>query len=161
MSHPFESWMGAPVSRRSLLASTLAFCALPLVNASARRLRDAPGALAPFALGIASGDPTPTGVVLWTRLAWEPLQDPSIPGIEVPVRWEVASDERMTRVVKHGTAMAQPAWAHSIHVEVDGLEPNRWYWYRFRVEGHESAILIDHPWHCTGNTLFALPARWH
>ena len=140
MSHPFETWMGAPVSRRSLLASTLAFCALPLVNASARRLRDAPRALAPFALGIASGDPTPTGVVLWTRLAWEPLQDPSIPGIEVPVQWEVASDERMTRVVKHGTAMARPAWAHSIHVEVDGLEPDRWYWYRFRVEGHESAI---------------------
>src|SRR5258706_12019550 len=85
----------------------------------------------PFTLGVASGYPLPTGVVLWTRLAPAPL----IPGGGMPrepvtVEWEVASDERMATIVRRGTTTAVPEWAHSVHVEVDGLEPGRWYWYR-------------------------------
>ena len=58
----------------------------------------------------------------------------------VVVDWEVASDERMRQIVRRGTAAATPAWAHSVHVEVDGLEPGRWYWYRFRAGGEVSPI---------------------
>jgi alkaline phosphatase D len=56
-----------------------------------------------------------------------------MPGQVVPVQWEVSIDERMNRLVQGGTAAATPAGAHSVHVEVEGLEPGRWFWYRFRV----------------------------
>ena len=85
----------------------------------------------PFALGVASGYPTPASVVLWTRLL----------GVGEPrVRWEVAADEAMRKVVLHGETDADPAWAHSVHVEVEGLQPDRWYWYRFRSGNVESTV---------------------
>ncbi len=86
----------------------------------------------PFTLGVASGDPTPDGFVLWTRLAPRPLQpDGGMSAEAVEVGWQVAEDEAMTRVVREGAAVASPDWAHSVHVEVTGLRPDRWYWYRF------------------------------
>ncbi|HVU23415.1 MAG TPA: alkaline phosphatase D family protein [Opitutus sp.] len=87
----------------------------------------------PFALGVASGDPLPDGVVLWTRLAPSPLDGGGMPPEAVEVTWQVAEDEAMTRVVREGAAIADPAWAHSVHVEVTGLRPDRWYWYRFKA----------------------------
>jgi alkaline phosphatase D len=87
----------------------------------------------PFALGIASGDPSPDGIVLWTRLAPKPLEGGGMPDAAVPVEWRVAEDEGMKRVVKKGTTLAVPALAHSVHVEVAGLRPDRWYWYQFRA----------------------------
>ena len=51
----------------------------------------------------------------------------------VSVEWDVAHDERFERIVQSGRTQAEAAWAHSVHVEVRGLEPERWYWYRFRV----------------------------
>ncbi|MEN9404388.1 MAG: Alkaline phosphatase precursor, partial [Verrucomicrobiota bacterium] len=53
----------------------------------------------------------------------------------VEVAWEIAADEGMTRVVRRGVATASSAWAHSVHVEIEGLEPDRWYWYRFMAGG--------------------------
>ncbi|MET0852958.1 MAG: alkaline phosphatase D family protein [Candidatus Rokuibacteriota bacterium] len=95
----------------------------------------------PFTLGVASGYPHPTGVVLWTRLAPAPLiPGGGMPRETVPVDWEVATDDRMANVVQHGTAVASPDWAHAVHVEVEGLEPGRWYWYRFRARGAVSAV---------------------
>lgn len=86
----------------------------------------------PFSLGVASGYPLPGGFVLWTRLAPVPAAPGGGMGPEtVPVRWEVARDERFAKVVASGTAYAAPDWAHSVHVEVNGLEPSTWYWYRF------------------------------
>ena len=79
----------------------------------------------PFALGVASGYPRPDGMVLWTRLLG------NLVASAIPVRWEIAADEAMRTIVAAGTADAQPAWAHSVHVEARGLEPERWYWYRF------------------------------
>lgn len=58
----------------------------------------------------------------------------------VEVCWEIADDDAMRRVVRRGTATATPDLAHSVHAEVDGLAPNRWYWYRFRVGDAESPI---------------------
>jgi alkaline phosphatase D len=88
----------------------------------------------PFSLGVASGYPSPDGVVLWTRLAG--TLDP----LGVPVRWEIATDEGMKSIISSGTAGADAAWAHSVHVEVKGLSPERWYWYRFMTAGAESAV---------------------
>ena len=88
----------------------------------------------PFSLGVASGYPHPTGFVLWTRLAGE--LDP----VAIPVHWEVAADEAMRNVVASGTTGAAPEWAHSVHVEPKGLEPERWYWYRFRAGDAQSPV---------------------
>jgi len=99
----------------------------------------------PFTLGVASGNPRSDGVVLWTRLAPEPLSpDLERPGGMAPatvsVRWEVAEDEGMQRVARRGTAEAEAEFAHSLHVECGGLEPGRDYWYRFVVGGEASPV---------------------
>ncbi|WP_199539080.1 alkaline phosphatase D family protein [Desertihabitans brevis] len=96
----------------------------------------------PFTLGIASGDPEPTGFVLWTRLAPEPFADDFGMGgaRRVPVRWQVATDERMRHVVARGVAAAEARWAHSVHVDVQGLQPDREYFYRFFVGREASAV---------------------
>ena len=90
----------------------------------------------PFALGVASGDPTPDGVVLWTRLL---LADPGQAQAAPTVRWEVAHDHRFARLVQKGEATARPEWGHSVHVELRGLEPGRWYHYRFMLGDAVSA----------------------
>jgi alkaline phosphatase D len=95
----------------------------------------------PFQLGVASGDPTDDGMVLWTRLAPKPLEpgfgmDPT----PVVVDWEIADDESFTKIRQSGTALATPQLGHSLHVEVAGLPTDRWYFYRFRTGGAESPI---------------------
>lgn len=87
----------------------------------------------PFQLGVASGDPSADGFVLWTRLAPQPLEGGGMPDEPVWVHWRVAEDEAMTKVVAKGKEVAGPDWAHSVHVEVTGLRPDRWYWYEFRA----------------------------
>ena len=94
----------------------------------------------PFTLGVASGDPLPDGVVLWTRLAPGPLAGVDLPQRALAVEWEVATDEGMRQIARRGSASALPDLAHSVHVEVSGLDPDRWYWYRFRSGGAESQI---------------------
>ncbi|MBE2315686.1 alkaline phosphatase D family protein [Solirubrobacter sp. CPCC 204708] len=88
---------------------------------------------APFSLGVASGDPSATGVMLWTRV------DPGAMAF-VPVRWEVSENEAFTKVVKRDTYYADPAWDLTVHAQVDGLKAGRWYWYRFNTGGQESVI---------------------
>jgi alkaline phosphatase D len=95
----------------------------------------------PFTLGVASGDPSPDGMVLWTRLAQNPLAGNGrggMPEVPIEVRWELAEDERFRRIVKRGTATASPSLGHSVHVEPAGLRPGAEYFYRFRVDGHVS-----------------------
>ena len=55
------------------------------------------------------------------------------------MRWEVAADEAFQRIVARGEEIAEAAWAHSVHAEPAGLEPARWYWYRFSALGEQSA----------------------
>jgi alkaline phosphatase D len=95
----------------------------------------------PFKLGVASGDPHPRGVTLWTRLIPD-IYEPNggMPSVRVPVRWRIATDERMRRVVRRGTTLAMPDLAHSVHVDVNGLEPGREYFYRFEYRGEASPV---------------------
>lgn len=88
----------------------------------------------PFTLGIASGDPLPTSVILWTRLA----PDPSVAGGGMPdevvaVAWEIAADEDFSMLVASGEAEADPKFAHSLHIDAQGLTPDSWYFYRFKI----------------------------
>ena len=94
----------------------------------------------PFRLGVASGDPAPDGFVIWTRLAPDPLVDGGgVPMAPIAVDWVVASDAGFRTIVQKGTALARPELAHSVHVEVAGLLPDRPYWYRFSVGRERSS----------------------
>jgi alkaline phosphatase D len=93
-----------------------------------------------FTLGVASGEPTADGIVLWTRLARDPLHGGGMGNQPVEVDWEIATDDKMTKIVRKGRARAEADFGHSIHVEVEGLEPGHWYWYRFRTPDEESII---------------------
>ena len=94
----------------------------------------------PFPLGVASGDPLPDGIVLWTRLAPKPLEGGGMPMANVEVGWEVASDRTFRTIAQKGTAVARPELGHSVHVEVPGLSPGREYWYRFRCGSEVSQV---------------------
>jgi alkaline phosphatase D len=90
----------------------------------------------PFSLGVASGAPRPDGFVLWTRLAPEPLStNPETPGgmsgADVTLRYEIATDPAMAKIVRRGSATAEQAFAYSVHLDVAGLQAGRSYWYRF------------------------------
>ena len=147
-SHP-KNRRHRPVSRRVFLsrasktvaalglasaASPLEAGSAPFVRLASRQTRFGDN---PFALGVASGHPLADGFVLWTRLC-TPGRDLSPEPVEV--QWEVATDDQMQRVVRRGAATARSNEAHSLHVELFGLEPNTWYWYRFHVGGEESVV---------------------
>ena len=122
-------------SRRLFLSYGAALAAIPYIaarsEASARKVAFASN---PFALGVASGDPEPDGVVLWTKLAPKPLDpDGGMPPEAVEVGWEIAEDEAFTKVVDSGKVAADPKWGHSVHVELTSLKPDRWYYYRFHA----------------------------
>jgi alkaline phosphatase D len=94
-----------------------------------------------FTLGVASGDPLPDRVILWTRLAPEPLADGGgMPDVDVDVVWEVAADDTFTDVVAAGVAVAGPPRAHTVHVDASGLAPDTWYAYRFRLGDEVSPV---------------------
>ena len=130
----------ARLSRRTFLVGAAAAGAMLAVRPRHRAWAQPHFATTPFTLGVASGHPLPDGVVLWTRLAPDPLQGGGMAEDSVSVGWDVATDERFERTVQSGRARAVARSAHAIHVEVRGLEPDRWYWYRFRVGDAVSPI---------------------
>ncbi|TCP53265.1 alkaline phosphatase D [Tamaricihabitans halophyticus] len=138
------------VSRRSvLLGGAAALGAASLGGSDIARAATTRGAgraakLGPyFNLGVASGDPLPDGFVLWTRLAPNPTAEDGLGGMPdktVPVDWELATDEKFANIVRKNTVDAVPDSAHSVHVELDGLDPGTEYFYRFRAEGNYSDV---------------------
>ena len=94
----------------------------------------------PFSMGVASGDPLPDSVVLWTRLAPKPLEGGGMPSEPVEVHWELAADDSFNQIIQQGKEMAVPQMGHSVHVEVFDLEPSRHYYYRFRSDNQVSPI---------------------
>lgn len=121
--------------RRRLLGTSLGLGLGALLSGCAPQpLRSASRGESPprFDLGVASGAPRPHTLVLWTRLTGSGLPD------RVEVRWELAADEGFRQVVAGGVETAAADWAHSVHAEPVGLEPGRWYWYRFTALGQRS-----------------------
>jgi alkaline phosphatase D len=141
MRFPAEPFSARRSRRRFLTTTSLAAAAVWASRAEGRVLANPSFPADPFALGVASGDPTPEGVVLWTRLAPRPLEaDGGMPAEAVEVSWEIADDEGFTKGVRRGTVTATPDWAHSIHVEPTGLAPARWYFYRFHAGAATSPV---------------------
>ena len=130
----------SPLTRRRFLRASAALSALA-------GLRLVPGARALagtgplFPLGVASGDPRANSVVLWTRLARDPLMpDGGMGPAAVAVDWEIAADEQFGQVLQSGRELAQADNAHTVHVTPNGLRPDSWYWYRFHAEGETSRV---------------------
>jgi alkaline phosphatase D len=134
-------------SRRDFLAlAGVSAAAVAIGSAAPAHARTPGGDRVPgdvFRLGVASGDPEPRSVALWTRLAPQPLAEDGhggMPPRAVDVHYEVAEDERFSRVVRRGRAVATPELAHSVHPEVRGLRPGREYFYRFRAGDQISPV---------------------
>ena len=121
-----------PGRRRFLLASSLA-TAVGALPAWARANESL--AHNPFTLGVASGDPQPDNILIWTRLT-APLDylggdiAPDLP--PQTVYWQVAHDAQFRQPAAQGQARTDAAQGHALHVQVNGLSPDRWYFYRFR-----------------------------
>ncbi len=122
------------MDRRDFLADVTRAAALCAVVPNVWRVTSRPRlADDPFTLGVASGDPTATGGVLWTRLAPRPFEPDGGMIDRTVVTWEVADDDGFKKIVKTGRATAGQELSYSVHVNVDGLAPDRWYFYRFQV----------------------------
>ena len=125
-------WDGR-ISRRTLLRTGgSAAAGLFVVGRTAAAWAAPPVAGAPFSLGVASGDPTPDGIVLWTRLAPAPLEGGGLKDEAYGVRYELAADEDFRTIVRRGAVEALPDEVHTVHVELTGLQPETQYWYRFK-----------------------------
>jgi alkaline phosphatase/alkaline phosphatase D len=102
-----------------------------------------------FRHGVASGDPLPDGILLWTRLT--PTDD-ALPGSgkgpDVQVSWQVATDPDFRTVTAEGMTPTGPGRDHTVKVEVSGLAPATTYWYRFGYTG---------TWSTVGRTMTAPP----
>lgn len=117
-------------------AAALAFATnLPTAGAAgaaemdARKIPDDP-----FTLGVASGDPQPDSVLLWTRLAPSPYEPGNgLPNQRVVVEWELAHDAGFQRVARRGFEIAHPEYNHTLHVEVGFLDAGRTYYFRFKT----------------------------
>jgi alkaline phosphatase D len=95
----------------------------------------------PFTLGVAAGDPTSSGAVIWTRLATRPLDpDGGMGGQRTALTWEIAEDEAFTKIVRSGRYTAAPELGFSVHVDVTGLQPDRVYLYRFTLPAGPSPV---------------------
>ncbi|MCY7396548.1 MAG: alkaline phosphatase D family protein [Nocardioides sp.] len=133
-------------TRRSVLASAAGVAA---TGAAGARLGAAQAAGKPrqrpqgarFVHGVASGDPLPTQVVIWTRVTPIATATPgSGVGPTVVGRWEVAKDKRFTKIVRGGPFTTSAGRDHTIKVDVTGLDPATWYFYRFSVPKHRSPV---------------------
>jgi alkaline phosphatase D len=123
----------ARISRRTLLRTGGSAAAGLVVlgrTAPARATPPLPGD--PFSLGVASGDPTPEGIVLWTRLAPAPLEGGGLNDEPYGVRYELATDPEFRQIVRRDAVEALPEEVHTVHAEIAGLQPDTQYWYRFK-----------------------------
>lgn len=119
------------INRRRFLQASLQLGSLAALAQAFPARAAAPLNSYPFTLGVASGSPRPDRVVIWTRLLPDPLHAEALPPMVYKVLWEVAEDQTFKRIVRQGEVFALPDLAHSVHVDVDGLQAGRWYWYRF------------------------------
>ncbi|MFF2654670.1 alkaline phosphatase D family protein [Streptomyces sp. NPDC058045] len=120
---------GRPRRRTLVKAAAIGTAAVPLAAAAARAT-----AGPAFLHGVASGDPLPDGILLWTRVTPVPEAAPgSGRGPDTEVAWEIAEDAAFTSVAASGTVTAHAAADHTVKADVRGLRPATDYWYRFRA----------------------------
>jgi len=131
---------GPILSRRELLRGAALWGALVPFTPVKRAIGKTVFLNDPFQLGVASGDTVADGFIIWTRLAPDPFDPEALAPEAIPVAWEVASDEGLKKIVAKGQALARPDLAHSVHIDVRGLEPGRPYYYRFHCEGAVSRL---------------------
>ncbi|MEU4873629.1 alkaline phosphatase D family protein [Streptomyces sp. NPDC021608] len=118
-------------------AAATAVLAGPLVAALPARAAEAPV----FLHGLASGDPLPDGVLLWTRVTPTAEATPgSGLGPDTEVSWVVARDKALTDVVSRGTTTATAASDHTVKADIRGLAPATDYWFRFSAGGVDSPV---------------------
>ncbi len=135
-----------PIGRRSLIVGAAAAVAALRLRSAGMTLpgpsRQAPLVDDPFTLGVASGDPSSSGFVAWTRLAPDPTNGGGVGPDPVAVTWEVATDPGFGpgQVVQSGTVTAIAALAHAVHIDVDGLDPDSEWWVRFGADGFDSPV---------------------
>ncbi|MFI2782232.1 alkaline phosphatase D family protein [Streptomyces sp. ALB3] len=126
MTRPHLS--ATPTRRTVVKAAAATAVAGPVLAATGARAAGGPA----FLHGVASGDPLPDGVLLWTRVTPTPDAAPgSGLGRDTPVVWEVAEDKAFSRVAARGTAVARADADHTVKADVRGLRPATTYWYRF------------------------------
>ena len=121
-------------SRRQFIGGALGSAlAWPALAVAARQATDSPRT---FRHGVASGDPLSDRVVLWTRATPRVDSTPSA----LPVRWLVADDERLEKVVASGSFETSEARDYTVKVDAGGLRPGRTYYYAFEAAGERSPI---------------------
>jgi alkaline phosphatase D len=122
-----------PLSRRRFLAGAAAVAATwPLRTAA----QGASGPRTIFRHGVASGDPLPDRIILWTRVT--PPDAGTTTAIEV--RWLIAEDERLERVASRGTASAAAERDYTVKIDAAGLRPGRPYYFAFEAGRERSPI---------------------
>ncbi|MEE2034975.1 alkaline phosphatase D family protein [Rhodococcus chondri] len=133
----------APLSRRAVLRSSAVVAGTTVFAAATAR----PAAAAPvmFAHGVASGDPLPDAVILWTRVTPTPDAIPgSGIGPDTPVAWEIARDKDFREIVASGSVTASATSDHTVKIDATGLDPATAYFYRFTAAGAVSATGRTH-----------------
>ncbi|MFJ8443014.1 alkaline phosphatase D family protein [Kitasatospora griseola] len=133
MTEPTATAPTARPARRQVIqaaALTAGALALPLAAATAGSAAAAGGAQ--FLHGVASGDPLPDGILLWTRVTPGATAVPgSGLGPDTAVQWQLATDRAFAAVVASGTVTTTAATDHTVKADVRGLRPDTAYWYRF------------------------------
>lgn len=123
--------------RRTVVKAAAAGAVLVAPSAAAIPARAAEAPV--FLHGVASGDPLPDGVLLWTRVTPVPEAVPgSGLGPDVEVSWTVALDKAFTNIVAKGRATASAATDHTVKADIRGLAPATDYWFRFSSGGTDS-----------------------
>ena len=129
------------LSRRLFLAYAASLSSIPLLSRYASAAPAHSFTSNPFTFGVASGDPDHESVILWTRLAPQPLEPGGgMPKAPVEVHWEIAEDSSFKKIVQSGKINATPELGHSVHIEPRGLKPDHWYSYRFKSGDATSPI---------------------
>ncbi|UQA96010.1 alkaline phosphatase D family protein [Streptomyces halobius] len=130
------------ISRRTAVTAVAATAALlPFAGAATAHAQQAGERGRFFRHGIASGDPLPDGVLLWTRVTPTAEATPgSGRGPDTEVGWQVATDQDFASVVAHGSVTASAAADHTVKADVRGLRPATRYYYRFTVDGEHSPV---------------------
>ncbi|MBA2948653.1 alkaline phosphatase D family protein [Streptomyces himalayensis] len=137
LNSPNSPNSAAPRRRTVVKAAAATAVLAPLAAATTAEAADGPA----FLHGVASGDPLPDGVLLWTRVT--PVAE-AVPGSgkgpDTEVSWEIAEDKGFTTVVGRGTATAKAGSDHTVKADVRSLRPASVYYFRFRAGNAVSPV---------------------